>query len=138
MENCPDLTNLPKKSKFAPKYIPTESILEFRSKGLTHAQIAQLLGCDRSAITQRLLKIDADLQILENYKKHRADIITLKGRQVLKNITPSKLQKASAYQLAGIFGLLYDKERTERNLSNQNISVQHQNIAYLRTIDDDK
>jgi len=138
MENSPDLTNLPKKSKYAPKYIPTESILEFRSKGLTHAQIAQLLGCNRSAITQRLLKIDSELQNLDNYKKHRADVIMLKGRQVLKNITPSKLQKASAYQLAGMFGILYDKERLERDKSTQNVGMVLQNIAYLRTIDDDK
>ena len=138
MENSPNITDIDVNAKYRPKNIPIETILEYRNKGLSPPQIAKLLNCNKSNIFRRLQKIDQELNHFQNYKKHRADIIGLKSRQILKHMDDAKLEKASAYQLAGMFGILYDKERLERDKSTQNVGMVLQNIAYLRTIDDDK
>jgi len=117
-ESLPTITD-PQNS--ATKSIPIESIIEYRKKGLTTREIATLLNCSHPNIVQRLQTVTADVDSLDSYKIHRADILALNGRRLLSHVTDEKLQKASAYQLAGMYGILYDKERLERGQTTANV-----------------
>jgi len=117
-ESLPTITDT---ASPAPKNIPIESIIEYRRKGLTTREIATLLNCSHPNIVQRLQTLTDDVDSLDSYKIHRADILALNGRKLLSKITDEKLQKASAYQLAGMYGILYDKERLERGQTTANV-----------------
>jgi len=114
------------------KGIPIETILEYRAQGLKTREIALLVGCNHSNIVQRLNRHSENIDALPAYKKHRADVIALKGREILSAITPDKLKDSSAYQLTGMYGILYDKERLERDLSTANVNTVIGDIEALR------
>jgi len=118
-----NLANLPETPESAPKGIPIDKILELRRKDLSHGQIAELLGCSRSNVTQRLKDHQEDLDGLDRFKKHRADIFAYKQMQMVQSLTADKLQKAPLNVLMPALGILYDKERLERGQSTNNVSV---------------
>jgi len=118
----------------SPKYTPIEKILKYRKQGLSLPEIGGILGISKQAVHQRLQPYAEELENLEDYKEHRADILALKGRQILKNIDNDRLEKASAYQLAGMYGILYDKERLERGESTHNIASIHSDIQELKAL----
>lgn len=118
--------------KYAPKYIPIGSIIDLiEVKGLTKAQAAKVLGCDHSNISQRLKAIDYVPEYLKTYKDNRADILAYYQAEILKHITPDRLKKATATQLATMYGIFYDKERLERGQSTDNIEI-HTEIMNLK------
>ena len=117
---------------FAPKNIPIESLIEYRSRGLSYNDIAKLVGCSRPNVVNRLKAVSQEIDSLPDYKKHRADVIALTGKRILSSITPDKLKDASAYQLTGMYGVLYDKERLERDLSTANVNTVIGDIEALR------
>lgn len=104
------------------KNISLEEMIDFSEKGLTHAQIGQMVGCSAANVTARFGKVGYTPERLKAYKLHRADIFTEKQRQIMDAISPAKLEKSTAYQLVGMGGILYDKERLERGESTQNIA----------------
>lgn len=120
--NQPAIETLPDVPSSAPKGIPIESIIEYRRKGLTTREIAAILNCSHNNIVQRLQDVSDELDTLPDYKKHRADILAIRGRRVLNNITDAKLEKASAYQLTGMFGIINQHERLERGESTSNVA----------------
>lgn len=103
--------------------IPIEDILEYRAKGLTYEEIGTLLGCTKSNICQRLKPYLNEIQGLDNYKKHRADVIAIKGRKILNSLTDEDIQKTPAGQRVMMYGILYDKERLERGQSTTNLDI---------------
>ena len=99
--------------------VPIEQIIDLiESKGLTHEQAGKLLGISRSAISHRLRRIGYTPERLRNFKHHRADVLAWLQSQIVSYITPAKLKGASLSQLMVALGILYDKERTERNQAN--------------------
>ena len=107
----------------ANKNIPIESILELREKGLTMEQTAKILDCTTANISKRLKQHTPIFERIERFKRHRADIFTLKQAEVINALTPDEIKKAPAQVKGMLLGILYDKERIERGLSTQNISV---------------
>ena len=112
-----------------PKQIPIETIMEYRRKGLSMSDVARIVGCSKPNIVQRLNRMNAELVQVDHYKSNRADFLALKQMRMLNQITEPKLKDASAYQLAGMFGILYDKERLERGQSTSN-ELQIQVVKY--------
>ena len=121
MNQTAEPNNLPQPSKLGPKGIPIESIIEYRRKGLTTREIAAILNCSHTNIVERLQTVSDEIDTLPDYKKHRADILAIRGRRVLNNITNEKLEKATAYQLTGMFGIINQHERLERGESTSNV-----------------
>ncbi len=99
---------------------------------LSYEQIAVIQGVTKQAIHERIKDL---LPIPETkvYIDHRADILANIQLKLLSNLDESRLAKASAYQLVGAAGLLYDKERLERGMSTANLASIHADIAALRT-----
>jgi len=110
------LTPLPEET---PKNIPIELIIEYATKGLSTRQIAKLLNCCHQNIAQRLQPYRDTIYSLPHYKKHRADILTTLQSQILNSIDEKDIKDASVLQRLTGFGILYDKERTERGLDKQ-------------------
>ena len=107
----------------APKFIPISSIIELMEvKGLNQSQTAKVLGCTRPNISNRLKQLDYTPGYLKSFKDNRADVLSALQAQIVKHITPEKLQKASAYQLTGMMSLLHNQERLERGQSTENIA----------------
>lgn len=106
-----------------PKYIPIEQLLELKNKKLTNEQIANIIGCSKSNVFQRLRPYNSKINELELHKRHRADILTSVQKRIVEGITDDKIADAPLNQLSVAYGILYDKERLERNKSTQNLSV---------------
>ena len=115
----PPDNELPTPAPTTPKMISVESLLELHSKGLSHTQISKILGCNPSNVTHRLQT--AGVTSLRDYKKNRADFFAATQSRMLNNITEEDMKKASLSQKVVAAGILYDKERLERDLSTQNI-----------------
>lgn len=105
------------------KFIPISAIIELMEvKGLNQAQTAKVLGCSKPNISNRLKALDYTPGYLKSFKDNRADVLSALQAQIVKHVTPDKLQKASAYQLVGMMSLLHNQERLERGQSTENIA----------------
>uniref|UniRef100_A0A6M3J291 Putative DNA binding, helix-turn-helix domain containing protein n=1 Tax=viral metagenome TaxID=1070528 RepID=A0A6M3J291_9ZZZZ len=116
------------------KGIDIDKIVEHRAKGLTYEEIGTLLGCNKSNIAYHLEKLglNGELEDLEAWKKHKADILALKQREILKTLNLTELKKIPPGSRVVSFGILYDKERLERGQSTENLAVD----TLLRDLDD--
>lgn len=118
-----EVSSFPNNSAYYHKGIAIENIVELKKKGLSNDQVAKILGCSKTNVTQRLRDCKDELEGLERYKNHRADILAWKGRRVLNAITEDDLKSASLLQKTTAYGILYDKERLELGKSTENISA---------------
>ena len=99
---------------------------------ISRADIAKIVNADKALVTQVLHRYGLDSEIIQNYKQYRADIIAGKQEELLSSLSTDDIKKASPYQKVGMFGILYDKERLERDLSTSNLASIHADIAALR------
>jgi predicted transcriptional regulator len=110
----------------------------------TH-EIADRLGVNQSTVQRYLNKTKPELEALEAYKKHRADIfadLQAKGIELQHRILDSLLQDLGALDgvstaltvhqkinlisvLNAQFGTIFDKERLQRGESTSNVSIIH-------------
>lgn len=121
-DNTPPPDNLPEVTEPYHKGLSIEHILEYRDKDLSHEAIAKILGCARSNVTQHLARHEETLNRLDIHKKKGADILQIKGMKILDYMTEDKLKDASAYQLAGMYGIIHQHERLKRDQSTANIA----------------
>lgn len=117
------LPSLPEKSPFCAKWIPLEKILALAEKNLSHSQIATILGCSRSAITQRLAAHNYRSGEVQEYRKNRADVFAGLQLRVIASLSDADLQKAPFHSKVIALGILVDKERLERGQSTANVAV---------------
>jgi len=89
-------------------------------KGLTYQEIADILKTSKQTIHRNLIELIPDTTT-EIYRDHRADILSHTQLRLLNNVTNAKLKKASVRDLVVSAGILYDKERLERDLSTANV-----------------
>lgn len=94
---------------------------------VTLAQLSEKYGISYQSVSSRLLRMGISKSnlipsLLRVWESKRADLLALKQAEVLASITPEKLEKATASQAAIAFGILYDKERLERNKSTANVA----------------
>jgi hypothetical protein len=142
-----EIEKLPDNSKFAPKYIPIEKILELKGKNLSSSQIAKLLNCHSSAIRARLTDHCYMAENLESFKNHRPDLLAMHQSQILSNVATAKVKPPRTVRdlkdAVTAFGILYDKERLERGMStdivDHNVLVNHvfQVDLEIRRIEDE-
>lgn len=104
------------------KHIDHRKTIELAQQGLSHSEIAKIQGCDHSNIT-RVLQRYGVTDNYKDYKQHRADILAGLQHRLLSSITDNDIQKTPAIQRIMAAGILYDKERLERGLSNSNVSI---------------
>ena len=113
----------------APKGIPLERIIELRKKNLTYEEIGTILNCSKQNIEARLKGIKEHLDSLESFKANKADLMALNQSVILNSLTPDVVKSASPYQRVGMLGILFDKERLERNQVTEIIGYMDYNRA---------
>ena len=121
-ESTEPTENLPDTPKTAPKGIPIADMIEYRSKGLSYAQVAKLVGCTKRNVIERLQTANREIDSAQNFKKHRADTFAVMGQKIINSFTPNDIKKMSGLQKATAVGIFYDKERLERDLSTENVA----------------
>ena len=105
------------------KGIPLYDIIDaIENKNLSITETAKLLNSSKSNISERLSKAGYRPKYLDHYKSNRADILSSYQQIILNSLTPKDLEKAGLSQKMMAFGILYDKERLERDKSTHNIS----------------
>ena len=105
-----------------PKGIALADILDLAEKNLTNAEMGKLLGCSAQAISKRLKVFGPKLRLLKSYKKHRADMLTLKQAEIFETLTPSKIAEAPLSHAVNSMRILHEQERLERGLSTANVA----------------
>ena len=105
------------------KDIPIETIIEYRSKGLSLNEIAKLIGCSKQNVHKRLEAVGYSKEDLENFKNHRADVFAFLQSRLLNSIDDETIKELNAYQRIIGIGVLYDKERLTRGQSTANVDV---------------
>jgi hypothetical protein len=128
------LPQITRKGKSRPKGIDHDLTIKMRKSGMSYNDIAKAQGCSRANIIQVLARYAINQEHVENFKKHRADILAgLQGR-LLQSITPADIKKAPLGSKVLAVAQLYDKERLERGQSTTNIDV-HVNVQKISEID---
>ena len=105
------------------KGVAITDILDLAGKNLTHREIGRLLGISQQCVSKRLKAFAPRLKLLNGYKRHRADMLTLKQAEIMDAMTPDKIEAASLLQMTTAIGILHDKERMERGQSTANIDI---------------
>ena len=89
--------------------------------GLAVVDIGRLYGVSEGAVRAFCSRNGLSLVDLRNWRRTRADLLSLKQSQMLEAVTPEKMQAATLRDLtAGIVGL-HGVERLERGQSTQNV-----------------
>ena len=97
---------------YQPEKIDLSRALKLYVGGATQAEIARIFGVTRQAVCLALkpFKIH-DPAIVRAYEANRGEILAAKELEALNALTPDKLEKASARDVATVFGILTDKQR---------------------------
>jgi len=108
------------------KNIPIEAIIALRTENpqLSISNIARILKCDKSNISRRLKDYDQHIKGLPEFKKNKADILSVIQSKIINGINESDIKKASLLQKTTAVSQLIDKERLERGQSTENVSIQ--------------
>ena len=110
-------------SPYIREVIPIEDIIEYRNKGLSMQDIANLVGCSKSNVQERLERCGYDPARLKNFTKNRADLMAHIQSELLNSLTPEAINAMLPHHRVLSSAILYDKERLERGKSSQNISI---------------
>jgi hypothetical protein len=91
------------------------------------SRAAQELGVTRAAVIKRKAALPEGViaPTIEEFRTQRADTFARLQQILLQHITPAKLKKASLAQIGTLFGIMYDKERLEKNLATEHIAHAH-------------
>ena len=81
------------------------------------AEIAETVNTSRQLVHQVMDRYGIIPNRSESYKEHRADILAGMQERILATVDEAAIKQASLMQRSAAFGILYDKERTERGLS---------------------
>jgi len=99
------------------KKVNTEQALMLKTeKGLTYREIAAIQGVDHAAVYRDIKHLLPDAET-EVYKSKRADVLAKMQKELLKSITVDDIKGMPVGQKLMGYGILFDKERLERNQS---------------------
>lgn len=103
-------------------------VLELLRAGLSHSQVAKQAGVGMATVSEikhdERLRDVVDDGVAERTRKALGKVFyDLADRAATKAGREDKLEAASAYQLAGIAGLSFDKARLHDGLSTENVSL---------------
>src|SRR5574343_832904 len=92
--------------------------------GLTHDQIAAYFGVSRVAVTKMIARMNLAREGANPvlFQERIQEEILIRMENVLRYMTPEKMDKASLSQLTMTFGILFDKLRLARGQSTENVA----------------
>lgn len=102
----------------------TKAILALakRKPELSQRELAKEIGVARNTVAKALAKVSDYKEEIELFRKQRGDILDDKQRLILAAIDSKKVGEAKLRDLAVSLGIIFDKNRLERNLSTSNLA----------------
>jgi len=88
---------------------------------LTTREIAAIADTDHTHVIKTLRRYGIERVHVNRYKRHRADVLAGMQDRLMNSITVSDIKKAPMRDKVVSVGILYDKERLERDLSTANV-----------------
>ena len=104
------------------KPVPVEKLLKWRKQGLSYAEIGKMTGKSKQAVHQRLQPYKDAIENLPAFKENRADIFAIHQQRLLNSLTDDDIKRIPPGSRFTGVGILYDKERLERDKSTENVS----------------
>jgi predicted DNA-binding protein YlxM (UPF0122 family) len=99
----------------------TEAILTLAATTpATPPEIAESVNTSRQMVHQVLERYGIEPNHAESFKEHRADILAGMQEKILRSIDLDEIKKSPFGTKIMATGILYDKERIERGLSDNN------------------
>jgi len=102
--------------------IDLEKAIELRAKGLTYKDIGKHFGVSKESVHEVLHRYIPEELNPKVFREKRGDILAAKQEQVLLSLTEDDIKSIPPGSRATTFGILYDKERLERDLSTANVA----------------
>ncbi len=115
--------NKPNLPHFVEEPIPIERLIELRSKNLSYDEIAKIVGRAKPTVWERLQPYIKGVDSLDAFKRNRGDVLAVHQSMLLSSLTPDDIKKMPGGSRYLAVAQLYDKERIERGLSTDNVSV---------------
>ena len=97
--------------------------LKFNNPNMSLSEIGQIVGRHKSNVMRCLREHEIDTKRVDSFRRMRADLLSSAQSEMLDNINPEKMEKASLKDLSIAFSILYDKERLETGKSTQNLAL---------------
>lgn len=111
--------------------------LKLKTNGASYTEIAKMQGVSKQAVHKALKNI-LPTEYTTTYKDQRADILAHLQLKMLNSIDDAAIEKAPMGSRVLAACQLYDKERTERGLTNSISAVVHSDIEALRRCNTDQ
>lgn len=90
--------------------------------GISAPQLAESVGVARTTATAYLAKWGKNQADIDVFVQNRNAIVKSKQEEILRALTPDKMEKASAKDLAVSYGILLDKDRLESGESGNTVN----------------
>ena len=101
---------------------------------LTTRQIGKLAGTSHVYVIDTLKRYNISGEHVDRYKLHRADILAGLQDKLLTSITKGDIKKAPMRDKVVSMGILYDKERLERDLTTANVATINADLESIRAL----
>jgi hypothetical protein len=98
-----------------PKGTKLEDILALKREGFSDTEVGRRLNVSRQAVTAMMKRSGIDLTGVEEYRQTKNLQFHMKQKAMLDGITPEKIKKSSAAQLAVGVGIFADKLKDLEN-----------------------
>ncbi len=97
--------------------------IDLRSRGLTLQEIGDHFNVTRQAVHAMFKRHVPYIEVVDEIRSARSNILTAKGIELLLSLTPEDIKRMPPGSRAMAFGILFDKERLERDQSTENVSI---------------
>ena len=98
-------------------------------------EIAESVHTCKAHVTQTLQRYGVDINTVESYKKHRAELLAGVQAKYLSLVNDEAIKGMIERRGMVDFGIMYDKERLERGQSSVNMSLVLQDVAAIREME---
>ena len=116
-------------ANYAPKKIPIEDIIHYKAKGLSHQEIANIIGCNKSNVTNRLK--EANVESLNNYNKYKDVVFEHLQRRTINKVTDDEIKRMNPLQRVTAAAILEDKIR---HIRGQATDIQDHKVLQINAI----
>jgi hypothetical protein len=101
---------------------------------LTVREVAAICDTSHSHVIATLQRYGIQKERVDNFKKHRGDILAGLQERMINSVTDKDIKQATMLQRVTATAILYDKERLERDLSTSNIASVHADVAAMKAL----
>lgn len=113
------------------KAVDNKTLIALKQAGKSYREIEAITGIHKDVVNRRIRYLLPD-EDTKTYINNRADIFAKMQQNILQSIDDADIKKAPFGSRILAACQIYDKERTERGLTNSISAVIHSDIEALR------